>query len=263
MKTIHYFSDGCATQYKTCKHFVNLCHQLTDFSIDCMWNFFATSHGKSPCDGICGTVKRVIARTNLQCPISSQILSAKTMFEFCQGSIHRINFIYTSFDEIDVVQSKLTSWFSLARTIPGTRSYHQFVHTSTFSIKMKRVSDDNEFESEFNFLGKHTPVQNPCLDQIKILTYLLCKYNDWYWIGIVSDTDEAVGDVKVKFMYPHYPGVSFFWPSQDDVCWVPHTHIITIIQTPLLSSASAWQNTISKSDICTIKSLIQINVGSS
>ena len=36
VKTIHYFSDGCAAQYKNCKHFVNLCHHLTDFSIDCL-----------------------------------------------------------------------------------------------------------------------------------------------------------------------------------------------------------------------------------
>ena len=123
---------------------------------------------------------------------------------------------------------------------------------------MKRVSDDNEFESEFNFLGKHAPVENPCLDRIKISTYLLCKYDRRYWIAIVSDIDEAAGDVRLKFMHRHYPGVFFFWPSRHDVCWVPHTHIITIIQTPLLSIASAPQYTISKTDICTIKNLIQM-----
>ena len=36
VKTIHYFSDGCTAQYKNCKHFVSLCHHLTDFSVDCM-----------------------------------------------------------------------------------------------------------------------------------------------------------------------------------------------------------------------------------
>ena len=220
-----------------------------------MWNFFATSHGKSTCDGIGGTVKRLTARASLQRPISSQILSAKKMFEFRQGSIHGINFIYTNSDETDVIRSKLTSRFSLAWTTPGTRGYHQFASTSTFSIKIKRVLDDNEFESEFNFLGQH--LSKTRLDRIKISTYLLRKH-DRYWIGIVSDIDEAAGGVKVKFMHQHYSGVSFFWPSRDNVCWVPHTHIITIIQTPLLSSASAWQHTISKSDICTIKSLIQM-----
>ena len=129
MKIIHHFSDGCAAQYKNCKHFFSLCHHLTDFSIDCMWNFFATSHEKSPCDGIDSTVKRLTARAILQRPISSQILSSKTMFEFCQGSIHGINFIYTSSDEIDVTQSKLTSRFSLARTnLPHGAIINLFPH---------------------------------------------------------------------------------------------------------------------------------------
>ena len=114
VKTIHQFPDGCAAQCENCKHFVSLCHHLTDFSIDCMWNFFATCHGKSTCDGIGGTVKRLTARASLQRPISSQILSAKKMFEFRQGSIHGINFIYTNSDETDVIRSKLTSRFSLA-----------------------------------------------------------------------------------------------------------------------------------------------------
>ena len=73
------------------------------------------------------------------------------------------------------------------------------------------------------------------LDRIKISTYLLCKYDDRYWVDIVSDIDEAAGDVKLKFMHPQYPRVSFGHLEM----FVPHTHIITVIQTPLLSSASA------------------------
>src|SRR5207248_4208795 len=46
---IHYFSDGSAAQYKNFNTFLNLCHHLTDFNISAEWNFFGTSHGKSPC----------------------------------------------------------------------------------------------------------------------------------------------------------------------------------------------------------------------
>ena len=53
---MHYFSDGCAGQYKNCKNFINLCLHERDFSIKCVWSFFATSHGKSPCDGLEGTL---------------------------------------------------------------------------------------------------------------------------------------------------------------------------------------------------------------
>ena len=57
IKKIHYFSDGCAGQYKSKYAFNNLCNHEADFGIAAEWNFFATSHGKNPCDGIGGNLK--------------------------------------------------------------------------------------------------------------------------------------------------------------------------------------------------------------
>ena len=64
----------------------------TDFGIDALWSFFATSHGKSPCDGIGGTVKRTIARASLQRPLNDQLLTFDAVKTFCQTSIHGITF---------------------------------------------------------------------------------------------------------------------------------------------------------------------------
>ena len=61
-----YFSDGAFSQYKNCKNFINLRHHNSDHGLEAEWNFFATSHGKSQCDGIGGTVKRLTARVGLQ-----------------------------------------------------------------------------------------------------------------------------------------------------------------------------------------------------
>ncbi|XP_071951916.1 uncharacterized protein [Antedon mediterranea] len=62
MKKVHYFTDGCGGQYKNKYNFINLCHHQEDFGLDAEWNFFATSHGKSACDGIGGTVKRLVTK---------------------------------------------------------------------------------------------------------------------------------------------------------------------------------------------------------
>ena len=59
VKKANYHSDGCAGQYKNCKNFINFCMHYHDFFVDCTWAFFTTSHGKSPCDGIGGTLKWV------------------------------------------------------------------------------------------------------------------------------------------------------------------------------------------------------------
>ena len=53
---VEHFSDGCAAQYKNKYNLVNFCMHKRDFGFGAEWNFFATAHGKSPCDGIGGTV---------------------------------------------------------------------------------------------------------------------------------------------------------------------------------------------------------------
>ena len=60
-----YFSNGAASQYKNFKNFVNLCYHDIDHGIQAQWHLFATSHGKSPCDRIRRTTKRLVARETL------------------------------------------------------------------------------------------------------------------------------------------------------------------------------------------------------
>lgn len=96
IRKILYFSDGCSGQYKNRKNLFNLCQHKKEFGIDAEWIFFATSHGKSSCDGIGGTVKRVTARASLQRPREKHILTPKDMFEFCSTTsrLSNIHFFF-------------------------------------------------------------------------------------------------------------------------------------------------------------------------
>ena len=44
---VHYFTDGCAGQYKNRNSFKNLTNHHEDFGMKAEHSFFATSHGKS------------------------------------------------------------------------------------------------------------------------------------------------------------------------------------------------------------------------
>ena len=46
------------------------------------WNFCDTSHGKSACDVLGGTVNRLTALESLKCPYKNQILSVKQILIF-------------------------------------------------------------------------------------------------------------------------------------------------------------------------------------
>ena len=54
---------------------INLCYHQQDFNMDAEWIFIATSHYKSPCDGVGGFVKQYVAKLSLQVPLHDKILS--------------------------------------------------------------------------------------------------------------------------------------------------------------------------------------------
>ena len=72
---IKYFSDGAASKYENFKSLINLMYDEHDFNLKAEHHFFATSHGKSPCDGIGGTIKREAANTSLRAADTDQILT--------------------------------------------------------------------------------------------------------------------------------------------------------------------------------------------
>ena len=100
INNIEYFTDGCAGQYKNCKNFLNLVHHDGDFGLKAKWIFFATSHGKQPCDGIGGFVKRLTAKASLHRNLQNQILTAKDIFKFYVYNVEGINFMYISIDGV-------------------------------------------------------------------------------------------------------------------------------------------------------------------
>jgi hypothetical protein len=80
LRKVYYFSDGAVLQYKNCINFLKLCCDEEDFHIAAEWNFFATSRGKSPCDGIGGTVQRLVACASLQATEGNHILSTEDLY---------------------------------------------------------------------------------------------------------------------------------------------------------------------------------------
>ena len=201
LKKAHYFSDGCAGQYKNCKNVINLYHHKDDFNLECVSNFFATSHGKSACDGIGGTVKRLVAKASLQHQTCGQIVNAEEMFKFCKTEIKGIEFIYISKETMVGVREMLSDCFSRAKTIPGTRSFHQFIPLSRGEIATKRVSQDIEFEFE-------QVQQVLSLSMVSIGQFVLCTYDGHKWVGMVCEVDAAHKDIEIQFMHPPCPSRS-------------------------------------------------------
>ena len=69
-----------------------ICLHKQYFGLDVERNFFATSHDKSPCDGIGGSVKRHATKRSFQRPMNNQILDYQVMLNVCKEEMSKIKF---------------------------------------------------------------------------------------------------------------------------------------------------------------------------
>lgn len=226
---VEYFSDGCAAQYKNYKNFLNLTYHYSDFGLHASWSFFATSHGKSPCDGIGGVVKRKLANESLSRPRNNQILKAKDAFLYCQENITGVNFFYAEADEVAAVRCHLQKRFQKGSTVPGTRSFHYFSSTEIGSISYKRISSDYQFAGTHSFF-ECTP--ELVIENIKVMSYIACVYDEKWWVGLVEEVDKNSNDIYVNFMHPFGPSSTFLWPTREDKCYVNISCILMTLDSP-------------------------------
>ena len=212
-----------------CKNFIDLCHHQQDFNMDAEWIFFATSHGKSRCDGVRGFVKRYVAKCSLQKPLHDQILSYQSMLDLCVREIPSITFFGESQEEMVHVCADLEDRFAKLKTVPGTRSGHHFLQISCNKIAHKLTSEDREIlQFDFNIsLTKEIDIKNT-----KCFSYVSCIYSAFWWVGIVTEVDVHEGDLKIKFLHPHGPRKTFNWSSAADKCFVNVSNILCVIKAP-------------------------------
>lgn len=59
LKHVHFYTDSPTSQYRNKTLFYLLSHHKELFDVTASWNYFEAGHGKGPCDGVGGSVKRI------------------------------------------------------------------------------------------------------------------------------------------------------------------------------------------------------------
>ena len=88
-------------------------HHEDDFGLAAEWYLFVTSHGKSTCDGIGGTVKRLVTKASLQRPYNVQILTSDAIINFCNENIHGIKFFNMPPEDVALSETERKVRFEL------------------------------------------------------------------------------------------------------------------------------------------------------
>jgi len=237
---IVYFSDGSAAQYKNRKNFINLCYHKTDFRIDAEWHFFATSHGKGPCDGLGGTVKRLAARASLQRTYDHQIMTPHQLYEWASDNIPTIHFKFCTSEDYKRAETFLQERFQKSRTIPGTQKLHCFVPLTENSLRTKLYSNSSIQKEERVAL-----IETDGLRMEEINGFVAVAYDEMWWIGCVLDVDENDRNVKIDLLYPHGPSQSFKYPPKHNTIVANCSDVLTKVD---LRTVTGHTYTISKQE---------------
>lgn len=241
LRKIHYFSDGCAGQYKNKYNFLNLCYHKTDYSFDCEWNFFATSHGKNACDGIGGTVKRAVAQASMQRLYANQILTPLAMFDFVTKSSFesKIKFFYVSSEMVALKKESLAEHFMKAVPVKGTQQYHRFVPVEPFgTLQVFKVSTEQMGRS-VSCLKSDDKLEDDFVveeGELVVGAYVGCVYEKQLWFAMIQELSDEFGDLLVSFLGPQGKSGSHAFPSKVDRLWLPGGDILLVMSNPKLQA---------------------------
>lgn len=109
--------------------------------------FFATAHGKGPCDGLGGTVKQLAKRASLQMGTRQHILDPQDLFEWTCRSLPNIHFVFRTVSEYEQCQTFLDKGFLKAAAVKGTQSFHYVAPgSSKTTLVFETHSDSAQFK---------------------------------------------------------------------------------------------------------------------
>ncbi|XP_044596186.1 uncharacterized protein LOC123273063 [Cotesia glomerata] len=145
IKNVIYFSDGAPTKYKNKNNLANVCCHEQDFGIKVTsYNFFATSHGKSVCDGTGGTIKRKVMRHCIRSSPDQQVTTPLEFYEYVFREMKNIRAIWVSDAEVQKHKKKLKKRFDTVKTIKDTRMNHSFTPINNNSMEVRMTSFDKD-----------------------------------------------------------------------------------------------------------------------
>ncbi|XP_065672326.1 uncharacterized protein LOC136090149 [Hydra vulgaris] len=131
--------------------------------------------------------------------MGNHILSTQAMYKYCNENIEGVHFIYISSEDLFLVRNTLKERLDTANTIPGTRSYHQFIPLGYQKVGTKLCSVDEEFALIHDFGNIQITVNLVPGD------FACVSYEQKGWIGVIEDINLKEKDVLVKFMCPNGP----------------------------------------------------------
>lgn len=251
---IRTFSDGCAAQFKNRFLFSNLSWYKTNYELDNLeWNFFATSHGKGPVDGLGGSVKRVIRKKVLS--RKSVVGNAAEFVNVYQVDSSQVKLVLVAVEEIEGMKSFLDQRWSLISTLKGTQQIHHLTAKGNYCVTHSRASQGMPTSTHcFVNIGPSSNIQeNRILDSevattssasanVKPGDYVIVEYqmkkSIKSFLGLIKVIE--VLESEIQFFRRMKTTTGVFSLKDGDVNWVENDDIVKVLACPTVNNRAQY-----------------------
>ena len=235
IKTKHFWSDGCSSQFRSQYTFQSLCLYPADIKL--FWDYGEAHHFKGPHDGIGGCIKRKVYQDVLAGKI---IISDAQQFAEYANSIIKTHVLYL--DKLMIISHNLNS----AIYVKGTSKIHHVerinlnkidvYYNSPYKQQAEKLttvtygecSDESDVEEESGLSAEHNELKNtinPLAGCLVVLKYKVARKALRY-LGPVQNIDEN------EFCYIHFlkkSGETTFTIKVGDTDMITKDKIIKVI----------------------------------
>ena len=239
IQNVEIFSDGPSSQFKS-RYIVAAVPALEErHSVTITWNYFATSHGKGPVDGIGGSTKRYVwtaVRSG-----RAQVMNAMS-FAQAAASMPNVKVVYMSDESTSARAAAIgqQAIFNAAPAVESIRRVHCFryvngqLRTADLSKNLNVSTDEGSEAAQ----PAHDTDTNMITADLREGQFITAVYDNKMYIAQVT----TPGDIQVQVSFMRPPGVTRCnWSSRPDILLVPRCDILATVEAPApLSSTSRF-----------------------
>ena len=121
IKKVHYYSDSPFSQYRNKYMFDFVCEHERMFGMKATWDYFESGHGKGPCDGVGGTIKRMADQAIKH---GAQIQNAEDFYEWGRKNVRAFIVRYISKDYFNQHTAQYLELDKTLSSVSGTKKIH-------------------------------------------------------------------------------------------------------------------------------------------
>lgn len=256
IEIIHYITDSPTSQYRN-KSVVKIVanHAVFFPSVTCTWDYLESGHGKGPCDGVGGAIKRYAENAVKK---GHLISNAVEFYNWALESNEKMKFVYVSKQEVDQAErslrnAELVKGVSKCHTMRPFAGHIYLRDMSCYSeccqeslncpgwektqVKVAQIEDavqenaSEEPEAEVE-VAEQNLAQQPEkeLKRYEVGSIVDATYKGKEYRGQILQFDEETDEYELKFMKQATSGV-YIWGKNSWSSWIAAEHIKEVMES--------------------------------